>query len=443
MIQLLIEFHVENFKSFREEITFSMVAGKDKSKNRENLAFIPNIREKCILKSAIIYGANASGKSNFLRALDNLTQMVLQSAKFERNRKIPFYNPFKLDSTCLKSPTKFDITFTKNSKKYIYKIAYNGDFVVEESLYHYRTNRFSTIFERIRQDAAENFPENSVFIGPYVYRFPAFRRLFKEIAKKTNDNTLFLSKTRTENVPITDDISQWFEDLVILHDFGTELYDLKYTSKYILDDFSKKNQILNALTAADLGIDNLTIDEKSYNLIYFDQIRKAREDDSLKSIISKEDLPEPKIFRNDTLFDLNTEESEGTKKFFALIGPLLQIIDNGGILIYDELDIKIHPLLCQYIIKLFNNERNESAQLIFTTHNTYFLNQDIFRRDQIWFTEKNPNSYSTTLYSLLEFKPRKDKNLEKGYLEGKYGAIPFLPEGCIEIWENQEPTDVE
>ena len=277
-----------------------------------------------------------------------------------------------------------------------------------------------------------------VNVQEYYYFFPPqFRSNFKAIAKNTNCNTLFLSKTRTENVSITDDVFNWFDHLKILHDFGTDIEDMKETSESLLNDPILHQLIFKMLLSTDSSIKDIQIPQEEYHIVNFEKIINSDRKKPLKSVINDELFLEPKIIRNNIAFDLMEEESEGTKKIFALIGPILKILKEGCVLFYDELDVKIHPNLALFLIKLFNNEKNQSAQLIFTTHNTFFLNNDIFRRDQIWFTGKKiPEELDSFLYSLLEFKPRKDKNLENGYLAGRYGAIPFIPYGCVNLWED-------
>ena len=434
-MHVLIEFSIENYLSFKEENTFSMVRGKDKSNLPANFVTLPNLRENAILKTAVIYGPNASGKSNFIKAMETFCNYVFDIG-LVRGRAIPYYHPFKLDAESQFQPTRFRVVFLELGQRYIYSIAFDEKQVVEETLYYYKTNHISTIFERFLSPEAQ--PEKKyIQINGYSYYFlQAHRGKFKAIAKNTNDNTLFLTKTRTENEPVTDNVVNWFRKVAVLHDFGTKILDMRFTSTYLLNSSSNKQLIFNALCNADMEMNDVEIDENWYNVLDDDRIMMADEDSTLKSLSTREKLAEPKIIRNKVPFDLMTEESEGTKKLFALIGPMLKIVREGEILFYDEFDVKLHPLICEYLIRLFNNEKNQEAQLIFTTHNTYFLNTDLFRRDQIWFSEKDQDHLDSRMYSLVEYKPRKDKNLENGYLAGRYGAIPFIPSGCIDLWEN-------
>ncbi len=315
--------------------------------------------------------------------------MVLNSAKFDRGKNIFQYHPFKLNKESNIAPTTFKITFIQNGIKFIYSISYDLSRIIEESLYYYKTNRLSTIFERYSDQPEELEEKTFVNVQEYYYFFPPqFRSNFKAIAKNTNCNTLFLSKTRTENVSITDDVFNWFDHLKILHDFGTDIEDMKETSESLLNDPILHQLIFKMLLSTDSSIKDIQIPQEEYHIVNFEKIINSDRKKPLKSVINDELFLEPKIIRNNIAFDLMEEESEGTKKIFALIGPILKILKEGCVLFYDELDVKIHPNLALFLIKLFNNEKNQSAQLIFTTHNTFFLNNDIFRRDQIWFTGK-------------------------------------------------------
>jgi len=420
---MLIEFNVQNFRSIKEEVTFSLVASADKSLDN-NLIKTDLLRDN-LLRSAVIYGANASGKSNFVLAFNSLKKFVMESHMFQKGTKIN-YSPFKLDTKYLSKPSKFEVVFIKNNIKYIYGVSLNSEKIIDEYLYYYPEGRRALIFER--RDTNN-------------YRFTIDRKEQKFISEKTLDNVLYLSNSTQLNYDKTSEAFDWFKDNLAFIGVADHPKLIDYTIQKLNENENMKKFILKALIEADLGINDLfaSIKEISIDEIPI-QIReqlKAMMPDA-KGNFEKIDI---RIIHkvldeigneNRVEFDLE-EESEGTKRLFSLIGIWIDSLNNGRVLVVDELDTKLHHLLNVFLIKLFNDptQNKNNAQLIFTTHNTNLLDLNIFRRDQIWFTEKNPRKGTTDLYSLIEFSPRKDKNIQKGYLAGRYGAIPFISDDRI------------
>ena len=417
---MLIEFNVQNFRSIKEEVTFSLVASADKSLDN-NLIETDMLRDN-LLRSAVIYGANASGKSNFVLACNSLKNMVIQSRMFQKGTKIN-YSPFKLDKKYLSKPSKFEVVFIKNNIKYIYGVSFNSEKIIDEYLYYYPEGRRALIFER--RDTNN-------------YRFTIDRKEQIFISEKTLDNVLYLSNSTYLNYDKTSKAFDWFIDDFGIIGVADHPALIEYTIQKLNEDVKMKGFILKALIEADLGINDLSaslevipIDESPIPIPIREQL-KAFITDSGGKFVNMDITTIHKVLdeignENYVKFDFE-EESEGTKRLFSLIGPWIDSLNNGRVLIVDELDTKLHHLLNVFLIKLFNDptQNKNNAQLIFTTHNTNLLDLDIFRRDQIWFTEKNPSKGSTDLYSLIEFRPRKDKNIQKGYLAGRYGAIPFI-----------------
>ncbi|MCJ7651248.1 MAG: ATP-binding protein, partial [Candidatus Lokiarchaeota archaeon] len=263
----------------------------------------------------------------------------------------------------------------------------------------------------------------------------------KFISEKTLDNVLYLSNSTKLKYDKTSEAFDWFQDNLGIIGVANHPKLIEYTIHKFNEDKKMKKFILKALIEADLGINDLSA---SFEKISIDEIPIAIRE-KLKAIIpdSEGNLEKMDIttihkvldeMGNEDYVEFDfEEESEGTKRLFSLIGLWIDSLKNGRVLIVDELDTKLHHLLNIFLIKLFNDptQNKNNAQLIFTTHNTNLLNLDIFRRDQIWFTEKNPSKGSTDLYSLIEFRPRKDKNIQKGYLAGRYGAIPFIGDDRI------------
>ncbi|MCK4614286.1 MAG: AAA family ATPase [Thermoplasmata archaeon] len=414
----LIEFSIENYRSIRDRVTLSLVAASDRSLDN-NLIRHEALKKDRLLRTAVIYGANASGKSNVLRALHDLRHLITTSHEYQKGGKIP-YNPFKLDEEWRTRPTNLEVVFIKNGIKYIYGVSFTAEKVIDEYLYYYPRGRIARIFQR------KNTSD---------YRFTIDAKEQRFFAEKTPDNVLYLSRATQLNYEKTSAAFEWFrDDLRIIGPINPEI---DITIDMLKDENSKK-LILKALTEADLGIDDIigTVQNTSVN----DLIKAKKLSDRISGdtqIVINEDgsIIEIKIgtLHGKVSFDFFEEESEGTQRMFSLIGPWIDALQNGKVLVVDELDTKLHHLLNVFLIKLFHDptQNKKGAQLIFNTHNTSLLDRNLFRRDQIWFTERDPESGKTELFSLAEFKPRKDKDLKKGYLTGRYGALPFIKEGRI------------
>ena len=410
---MLIEFTVENFRSIKEPVTFSMLATKDR-KLDENL--IKNaLNEDSLLKTAVIYGANASGKSSVLLALGFLKELVTDSHSYQEGQKIEF-TPFKIDEKCRSEPTKISVAFIKDTQ-YRYNVSFNAEKIIDESLYHYPNNKKAIIFERTNTDR---------------YKFTDHKKELDLISKRTRGNQLYLSKTTQENYPKTAPAFDWFR--YSLNDLEAMCSHklVRFTAKLLNENEESKKDVLKFLSAADFAIDDVSAKsikisvEKMKSI--FPEIPKLRFRN--KGEIESYEI---KTVHKGVVFDLLEEESEGTIRFFSLIGFWRNLLRNGGVLLVDELEIKLHNQLSLFLIKLFHDstQNKKNAQLIFTTHNTHLLDKDLFRRDQIWFTRKNAEKESTDLYSMVEYKPRNDVDIEKRYLLGKYGAIPFIKEDEI------------
>ena len=413
---MLIEFNVENFKSLKKEQTLSMEAATTLDDLDYNLIDFKDQADKDyqLLKSAALYGPNSSGKSNVLDALMRLKNLVLHSHENQKGDDL-LHEPFRFDKECVDEPTRFDITFIKDDIKYNYGLSYTEEKVIEEYLYYYPKGRKSQIFER--KDTAR-------------FKFNKDEKEQEMIKGRTRKNVLYLSSSTQFNYDKTERAFDWFKER--LNGIGPgehpELTEFTY-KKYDGDETSKK-RIQKALKVADFGISGIKGDIKT---IPVDEIKDLPPE--LKEL-GLSDEGELKAMEIQTVHELeDTEgslpfflESEGTQRFFSLIGPIIKELETGEVLVLDELDTKLHHSLNKFIVELFHDpgDNPNGAQLIFTTHNTNLLDQDLFRRDQIWFTEMDPKKGSTDLYSLVEYSPRKDKDIEKGYLVGRYGAIPFL-----------------
>ncbi|GDZ94632.1 hypothetical protein PA905_25880 [Planktothrix agardhii CCAP 1459/11A] len=389
---MLIEFSVGNYLSFKETVTFSLVASKVVSYYEEldeNNVFNFDDELK-LVKSAAVYGANASGKSNLIKAMGFMTRFILTSFKETQVGDEIDVKEFKLNTQTVDKPSFFEIVFILDQTIYRYGFEVNKERVISEWLFHVPKVKEINLFQR-------NFDQIEVK--------KQFEKQGKEIFERTRPNALFLSVVAQFNGKIATNISLLFTKKInVLSGLHEHLYH-----KYTMAQFQKDpDPIIQLIKQLDLDIYDIILE---FNRIK--TIHKKYNDQG--EIVSLEK------------FDLNEDESEGTKKLFAFAGPILETLTNGKVLVIDELDAKLHPLITQTLINLFNSKTTnpKNAQLIFTTHDTNLLNNKIFRLDQIWFTEKN-NQGASDLYSLIEYKVSSDASLESDYIKGKYGAIPFI-----------------
>jgi len=379
---------------------------------------------------ATIYGANASGKSNLIQAIGAMKSIIFNSFDRSSADKIS-YDPFLLNVDKLSQPTSFEIVFLVDNIQYRYGFKFDDKVIKEEWLFFAKKTKEHPLFYRI-DDGIEVFKH------------------FKEginLESKTRENTLFLAVVDQFNGETSKIIMDWFNKLNVID--GVTHNDYRGITFKMLEDEQTRNSLTKYYQKIGLGFDDIKIKEESFdpNLmsgIPEDLLKQMMADLEGSNIISMTTLH--KMFNNDrelvdsvAEFDVRRQESSGTNKIIDLSGPIFHTLKNGGILIIDELDAKLHPLLTVSIIRLFQNEDTNphSAQLIFATHNTNILSLGRLRRDQIYFCEKDKYGM-TDLYALVEYnmkgkKIRKDNSFEKDYINGKYGAIPFI--GNIENLE--------
>ena len=417
---MLIEFSVGNYRSFKEKVTFSMVAttlsAKDKKLDRTNL--FPVDEDLKLLKSAAIYGANASGKSNLAQALGFMKWFAINSSKETQSTEKINVEHFRLSTETESEPSFFEIVFVLDGQQYRYGFEADRDRVVSEWLFYVPKVRETKLFER----------ENNRFSVSKTYKADG-------IKERTRDNALFLSVSAQFNVKLAEKILEWLTSkLQIISGLNDEVH-FEYTVNCLMEN-QNKHEIIELIRKLDLGIGEIEVGQTeitvdSFPMGFPDELKKLLlksgkgKEISVNTIHKKFDSEDNYI--STELFNLNQEESKGTQKVFALAGPLVDVLKNGKVLIVDELDARLHPLISLAIIQLFNsNESNPNqAQLIFMTHDTNLLSNKIFRRDQIWFTEKNRYG-ATDLYSLAEYKVRNDASFESDYIKGKYGAVPYV-----------------
>lgn len=429
---MLIEFRVENFRSFKGEQVLSMVAsGSDKSLP-DNCMDAGKLK---LLRGAAIYGPNASGKSNLIKALSVMQNLVLSSTDSRPGGFLPVV-PFLFRPKGLKLPSKFEVVFIHQSVRYQYGFSATSSKILTEWLYAFPKQQARTMYKRSVDTST----------GEPVMSFGSSLKGDKiGLWKKTRPDALFLSVAEQWNHEQLTPVHEWFTKYLRV---VTPRLSLQVTGPLLNLEQKQPNPkkllhnyVLRFLQDADLGVSGLEVTEVPPDQIRFpeemssDQRQKIIEDMKTEPILN--------IFMlhntagSDTVAKLPLqEESDGTRRMFDFAVPWLDTLGNGYTIIVDELEDSLHPLLVRELIApFFNPEINQSgAQLVFATHDTTLLDPELLRRDQIWFTEKNAEG-STELYSLADYKEhraRKGEALNKGYLSGRYGAVPILKAFSIE-----------
>lgn len=418
---MLLEFSIKNFLSFKEEITFSMHALENISGHeRDNLY---PVGKQSILKTAVIYGANASGKSNLIIAMGYMRHIVAQSLKLNPNDLIDF-KPFALSPETLFQPTEVEVSFLHQDIYYRYGFRLDDKRIHKEWLYFAPEEEEIKLFERIFHQEQEKY---SLTITASFEEGRPFLNEEQVNPKFTSENTLFLAVVaKFGNGNISKEIMDWFTDRfnIISDTVGKE-----YTIKK-LQDQQYENDILRLMQQADKSIKNIHLNqltEKNLPLNLPKELKEKIIADGVMILVEREryNLTGEKSGLGNLPISL---ESEGTRKLFGLSGPLIETLKKGETLVIDELDSKLHPMIIRFIISLFQSTKTNPyhAQLIFATHDTNLLSSRFFRRDQIWFTEKNPQG-ATDLYSLADFNiPQETEDYKPDYFKGKYGAIPYI-----------------
>ena len=414
---MLVEFRIKNFRSLRDEQVLSMVASPDKTLLETHALDTGLKAAPYLLKSAVVYGANASGKSNLIKALQYMRDVVLQSAALLPGQTFSQLQPFKLDATSGSQPTEFEVTFILAGVRYQYGFAMNAQRIVSEQLLVYKAFKPQRWFER-------HFDAES---GKDVYEFgPGLKGAKNLWEGATRPNALFLSVAVQLNSEALHPVFDWFANrLVIFNEQSRLTPDF---SVQMLKQEAQRKAICEFMRAADISIADIEVASKQamVHTINFDLSTGKREDTAGEQAVDEVKFHHM-TEHGKAVFDL-VDESSGTRNLFFLTGPILDILNKGQTLVVDELDTSLHTLLVQALVRLFHrSEVNVGcAQLIFTTHDTSLLDAyGLFRRDQVWFVEKRLDQ-SSSLYPLLDFSPRKNEALERGYLQGRYGALPFL-----------------
>lgn len=424
---MIIQFSVENYRTFRNKATLSFVAtnyDKD-TREDENVIVDSNLNYR-LLKSAVIYGANASGKSKFLEALIFMKSFILKSSiDGQKGNKIPV-EPFRLNTESADEPSELEIVFVYKNEIYRYGFEVNHEEVVAEWLYH-----------RPKTKEIEIFYRNYQTFETHKRKFQKGRTLIKE--DLIRNNALLISVGAQFNEMYSSNVIDYFLKIGTISGIKEEGYE-GYTIRKSKDPIFK-GKILELLKAADLGIQDVQVETVDLEDLPDDMPKELRDyivkkskDEGAEIVFDISTVHKLYDYQQrlvgNTNLSMDEDESSGTKKFFALTGPILDTLENGYVLIIDELDSRLHPNLVCKIVNLFNSKENNpnNAQLLFNTHDTNLLGANLFRRDQIWFTEKNGFG-EAKLFSLSDFKSeevRKNESFEENYIRGKYGGVPYL-----------------
>lgn len=417
---MLLEFRIRNFRSIRDEQMFSLVASTSEELSSTHVAQTSVKTLPGILRSAAIYGPNASGKSTFLNALNYLRSVVAESASVLQPGQVYNLMPFKLDAVTAQEPTSFEITFLMDGVRHQYNFAMTQSRIVSESLLVYRSNKPQEWFSRHINDDGES----------YAYKFSTHltgpRKIWEE---STRSNALFLSTAAQLNSELLSPIFSWITQSIVYLPANVPL-NLEPTTT-LLSTEQGRLTIRDFLIQADISIaDVQAIPRKGFmQQVVFGASGVAHTSREESEFLVPQFLHTTS--RGSASFEL-TDESQGTQRLYGLIAPVLDILKSGRILVVDELDSSLHTLLVRRLIQMFHDPKlnTANAQLIFSTHDTSLLDRTLFRRDQIWFTEKDA-SQATKLYPLTDFGPRKQEAWERGYLMGRYGAVPFFSQNPI------------
>ncbi len=415
---MLIEFNVENFRSIRGTQTLSLAASKYYKGLEESNCFASGVGGlPPLLRSAVVYGPNAAGKSNLFRALQFMQAFVRQSHAHQEGQPIA-HAPFALSQESRNEPSTFELFFVQENIRYQFGFAITANRVIREWLLAFPEGKAQRWYERSVN------PSNQKEEWYFGSKFTGRRQVWQEATRK---NALFLSTAIQLNNEQLKPVFTWFANQLAIILPAAEI-NLQFSFEQCANEEGRQ-RIMEFMNAADLGIAGIEIKKMQFTM----EMLPPEMPQPIREQIVRDGVPVVH-FQHQTesgeaiAFPLQ-EESNGTQKFFAFAGPLMDVLAKGRTLFVDELDTSLHPLMVRFLINLIHNPaiNRKNAQLVFTTHDTSVLDTDIFRRDQVWFIEKD-SAQASRLYPLSDFSPRKGEALERGYLHGRYGALPFIGE---------------
>jgi AAA15 family ATPase/GTPase len=430
---VLISFRVANYRSIREELRLSMAPAAPTKEHTDTHTTLSGVREPIrLLRTAVIYGPNAAGKTNVLKALQFMQGLVINSANAPPSAGNP-YDPFKLSSATRDSASEFEVEFVQGDVLYQYGFKLTAERICEEWLSEVPKGRGRQLFSRKYDNKKReyNWTFSTLFKGN--------RLLWRD---STRPNALFLSTAAQLNSVQLLPVSSWFQRRLIFIP-GISSFNAHLTLN-LLASPEGKDSLLPFIREADPGIADVEVQREVMpgvrpppaNLpalmiqgvpglpgpIFLDQSSPAQPPNIVKVSFAHNSVDGETAVKLDMI-----QESAGTQALFMTAGAWLNVLRNGEVLLYDEIDTSLHPLLTRFLINQFHSDETNPnrAQLIFSTHDTTLLSRENFRRDQVWFVEKD-NDNATKLYPLSDFSPRKDEALERAYLRGRYGALPIL-----------------
>lgn len=401
---MVSEIRLSNFYSIKEEVVLDLKAGSIKTQKVQGLRHnVFDFEDIQLLKTVSLYGANASGKSNIIKAIRFACMMILQSHNHNEN-SIFHFKPFKFQGF-EKKPSTFHIHFAIKGIAYEYGFSLSQTEVITEELYYYPNGRRAKVFTRDERLSKEKSK---------IYTFSTAIKKPLDVAENTSKKTLYLSRASQMDREIAKEVFRYFSETFMLGYMGFNGQEVEFLFA------ENKTTLLKALQIADSDIIDIKIRPvKSLNADFAKNTVSFEDGEGTHLVISSFHKSNPKI-----AFDFETEESDGTKVLFYLMLTLLYVVKNNKILLVDEIEMSLHTKIIEYIIELFN--ASQSAQLIYTTHNTHLLDLNKLRKDQIYFVNKKEDG-STDLYSLFDYKDfRETMDVEKAYLQGRFDAIPYI-----------------
>ena len=413
---MLLEFRVKNYRSIKDEQILSLVASADNELADSHLMPTGLKSLDKVVRSSVIYGPNASGKSNLLLALAFMRAVVADSATVFQPGQQFAVQPFRLDAQTSKEPSEFEITFANDGVRYQYGFTLLPEQVVNEWLLVYRTAKPQQWFKRSFD------PKTKTYTYEFSSHLTGSRKLWQD---STRPNALFLSTAVQLNSELLRPVFSAIVEKTIYFPAGS--VPVPDFTTALLKEPANKNAVRDFLSSADIGISDIqTVSRKGFH----QRFEFSPTGGATQSVAEEHEMQIPQFLHEtesgSARFEFH-EESLGTQRLYAFAAPVLDVLRNGKLLVVDELDSSLHTLLVRRLVNMFNNSvtNPNGAQLVFSTHDTSLLEDSLFRRDQVWFTEKNRNQ-ATKLYPLTDFSPRKKEALERGYLAGRYGAVPFF-----------------
>ncbi len=412
---MLLKFSVQNYRSIKTRQEFSMIPAH--ILDNEDALIFDNGSYENSLSAAVMYGPNASGKTSFIRALSTMRKMVLNSLK-DDSTLLDFVQPFMFDSITPHEPTVFNIIIIVNNLKYEYGFSADRTRVIAEWLYVYPRGRSNKIFTRKYNEDSKS----------YEYYFPrASKALQKDTVKITDQNSLFISASmRTSAAQYVRDVFEWFDNTLII--IGVDGVDDYVTTSMINDGVLDKLEVIKYLRSAGIELSDIDITEVPLSEILTTKNMPSELKQKLIDKLKNETQLKTNITHSigeDSYVLSMEDESSGTKRLYGYSAPIIHSLSDHKVLFVDELNSNLHSNLVKHILQSFmNRDVNKfKSQLFFTTHDTSILNGSGLRRDQIWFCDRCQD-LATTLYGLLDFKIRTQRNYEHAYLDGKFLAVP-------------------